>query len=434
MRRHGLMLAGLLFAVAVAAMIAHYLAKPTTLRVAAGPFGSDEVRLIAALVPVVQREKGSVRLKLTLADDGRAAAALLDEGKADLAVTRSDVALPRDGLTTLILKRSHAILVAYGDKGISKAADLRGRKIGVSAQAPEDQRLLELILAHYEALDGPAQIAPIPPDERIAALAEGRIDALFLLGSALDRRASDLIAALARGAGEKGLAFIPIREAAAIAARNPAVEASELVMGAFGGAPPRPPESHPSVSVTHRLMADRDLADDKVGELVRILLNARQQILADLPAAQGIEAPQTDKNAALPPHSGAAAFLDGEQETFFEKYGDWFYLGVMAVSLLGSGAAAMVGRMNSRRRHEAMAGLSRLIAIAGDARAAPDLRALQAIEAESDAILSAALRHTADGEIDEAGISAYRLAAEQAARAMAERRHALERVVDALPG
>mgnify|MGYP003344486219 CR=1 FL=1 len=47
---------------------------------------------------------------------------------------------------------------------------------------------------------------------------------------------------------------------------------------------------------------------------------------------QALETPATDKDAPLPVHAGAAAFIDGEQKTFFERYGDWFYLGVMGLS------------------------------------------------------------------------------------------------------
>ena len=117
MRRHGLMLAGFLLALASAALAFAWLSKPTQLRVAVGPLGSEDVRLLAGLVQAVQREKGSVRLRMTLVEDPRAAAAALDEGKAELAVARSDVALPNEGLTALTLRRSHAILIVKADRG-----------------------------------------------------------------------------------------------------------------------------------------------------------------------------------------------------------------------------------------------------------------------------------------------------------------------------
>jgi hypothetical protein len=81
------------------------------------------------------------------------------------------------------------------------------------------------------------------------------------------------------------------------------------------------------------------------------------------PSIQGLETPSTDKDAPLTVHSGAAAFIDGEQESFFERYGDWFYLAVMGLSMLGTGGAAILGRESAARRRRAMSGLDELLAL-----------------------------------------------------------------------
>jgi hypothetical protein len=38
-------------------------------------------------------------------------------------------------------------------------------------------------------------------------------------------------------------------------------------------------------------------------------------------------------------HRGAAAFFDGNERTFFDKYGDYFWFALLALSGLGSAAA-----------------------------------------------------------------------------------------------
>ena len=43
--------------------------------------------------------------------------------------------------------------------------------------------------------------------------------------------------------------------------------------------------------------------------------------------ASFVKAASTDKDAAIPVHPGAKVYYDGEEQTFFEKYGDWVYIG-----------------------------------------------------------------------------------------------------------
>jgi hypothetical protein len=284
-----------------------------------------------------------------------------------------------------------------------------------------------MILSHYELPSDAATIVPLDPHEPAVAMRDGRVDAVFAVEQTTSRPFLDRVAALARAAGPAGLAFIPIREAPAIAARNRAVEASDLVAGAFGGEPPRPAETIPTISVTFRLMAHRNAKDETIGDVARLLLAARQTLAGELPLVQGIETPSTDKNAPLAAHPGAAAYLDGETETFFEKYGDWFYLGVMALSILASAGAALLSRMNARRRAGVMAGLSRLVAILAEARAAESEAALAEAEREADAILADALQRAAAGDLDQAGLAAYHIAVNQAARAIQDQRRKLER-------
>src|SRR5690606_2457949 len=145
------------------------------------------------------------------------------------------------------------------------------------------------------------------------------------------------------------------------------------------------------------------LDDSWVGELVGAILSLRVTLAAELPAIQGLEAPKTDKDAPLAVHSGAAAFIDGEQETFFERYGDWFYLGVMALSLIGSGTAGLLGYGSSTRRKRGMADLDRLVVLLGAMRSAADEAELTAMEREADAILAGVLANYARGDIDSGG-------------------------------
>ncbi len=150
-------------------------------------------------------------------------------------------------------------------------------------------------------------------------------------------------------------------------------------------------------------MATPSLSENAAAELTRLILTQRTSLTNEVPAMQGIEAPNTAKDSPIPVHAGAAAYLDGTERTFFDRYGDWFYLGVMAFSLLGSGAAAMLSQMSTTRRRLSMQDLPRVVGMIAQAREAPDLATLGMLERDADAIVAAALRGFAEGRLDDSG-------------------------------
>src|SRR5947209_17614922 len=96
--------AGLLLFGAAAAGL--YLAlRPVTLRIAVGPPGSDDQKLIQALAQTFGRDKSHVRLAPITADGASESIALLAAGKADLAVARGDLEMPADAESVVILRK-----------------------------------------------------------------------------------------------------------------------------------------------------------------------------------------------------------------------------------------------------------------------------------------------------------------------------------------
>ena len=70
-----------------------------------------------------------------------------------------------------------------------------------------------------------------------------------------------------------------------------------------------------------------------------MLCKTKAKLVATLPQAGAIEAPDTDKGAALPVHPGAAASFDGDQISLLEHCETYCYLGRLVLSLLGLGSA-----------------------------------------------------------------------------------------------
>jgi TRAP transporter TAXI family solute receptor len=425
MGRRGFLVLAAMFALsAIVALSFHMATAPTVLRIAVGPIGSEDVRMAAAIVQSLNRERSSVRLKLVLTDGLKASAQKLDAGDAQLAIIRPDIGLALKGDTVLITRRFFPFFVSGRDRGIERIAELRGRKIGVVDNPAGNIDLLKNILSFYEVPLNEVTVIGLTPGEIAEAVSTRRVDAMFSVGALSARTATPGLTITRQAWGNEPV-FIPIREADALASRNRTIETGEIVRGAFGGDPPRPADPLPTISVTHRLVAETSLADTVVSELTRVILAQRASLANEVPSMQGIEAPDTARDSALPVHSGTIAFLDGTERSFFDRYGDWFYLGVMAMSLLGSVGAAMLSQITGTRRRAAMGGLSRLIAMLNEARGADSIETLSGLEREADGILAKALEDMSRQAIDDSGLAAYRLAMDQLGRAVGEQRRML---------
>jgi hypothetical protein len=261
--------------------------------------------------------------------------------------------------------------------------------------------------------------------EAAEALREGRVDAIFAVGALTGRSLNDVVTAVSRATGAPP-GFVPLPEAEAIAQRAPAYQSFEVVRGAFGGTPPRPADGFNTVSVTHRLLAHAETGDAEIAEFTRLLFVMRPVLSAEVPLANRIEEPDTAKGSSLPVHPGAAAYYDGETLSFFERYGDWFYLVVMVAGLGGSAVAGLVGRAANRTRTRTMGLLGDLLAIVHGARVAGSEADLDRLDRDADGILVQALTRAGEGVLDEGSLVAFQLGLDQARRAIAERRRWLE--------
>src|SRR4029079_16481143 len=122
----------------------------------------------------------------------------------------------------------------------------------------------------------------------------------------------------------------------AIAKKNPIYESEEIPASIFGSSPQRPEDKVDTVAINHLIIAPKTLSETAVAPLARQLFTNRQQLARELPIASQIEKPDTDKDAALPAHSGAAAYIDGNERTFLEKYTDYIWGLILVVSGIGS--------------------------------------------------------------------------------------------------
>jgi TRAP transporter TAXI family solute receptor len=420
-------LAGVLAIVGVLVGSYYFAMRPVTLRIAVGPGGSDDVKVVQTLTQAFAQTHGYVRLRPVQTDGAKASAEALADGKVDLAIIRGDLDVPKNAQAVATLRKNLVVLwvppPAKGKKTgpkITKIAQLAGRRIGVVGRTQANVNLLHVILHQYGLDPTKVEIVQFPAGEAIDAIRNQRADAYLAAGPVNSKITADSIAASVKDGGTP--TFLAIDSAAAIAQNHPVYESTEIPAGTFGGAPARPDDDVKTISFNHHIVARKGISESTIAAFTHQLFAARQQLLTELPLTAKIETPDTDKDAVIPVHPGAAAFVDGEEKTFLDKYSDFIWWGLMALSATGSIGAWFAGYLKKDERSNNSSLRERLLEMIAQARRSETTDELDTMQAEADNILRDTLHCFEDGAISEGSLTAFNIALEQFHHAVADRR------------
>jgi TRAP transporter TAXI family solute receptor len=429
--RHGpwLALAGGLAVLTVALALTYWAWQPATLRIAVGPPASEDSTLVAAVARALDAKGASVRLKLAETGGTPQSLDLLGAGKADLAVARGDLDMPAQTNSVAILRRNFVVLWAPAPrKGaarsrISEIAALSGRRIGVVGLGEANINLLHVILT--ESGVNPQKVTAIQfgTDHISDMTLDPSLDAFMMVGALNDKTISGTIAATTRLRGDPQ--FLPVEVSEAIAARHPLYESEEIPAGAFAAAPQRPDDKVETIAVNHLIVAPASLSEDTVAAFTRELFTVRPTLTTDLPNAAHIQQPDTDKDAALPAHPGAAAYIDGNERSFMDKYSDYIWGAVLLLSGLGSIAAWLRHYLRRRERSINTEHRKRLLAAISRVREVTSTDELAAMQCEADQALRETLACHEDGAIEDGDLAAFGLVLAQFHQAIVDRRAVL---------
>jgi TRAP transporter TAXI family solute receptor len=408
--------------------------RPATLRIAVGPSGSDDQNLIQALAQAFARDGSPVRLSLITTAGPVDSIAVLAAGKADLAVGRADEEMP-DGTASVAILRKN-VVVLWAPSGTPRKAtrkearskiktidDLAGHRVGVVGRTQVNATLFRVILTEAGINPDKVTIAQFNTDQIAEMVRDPSIDAFMTVGPLEGKLTSDALLATARIRGEP--TFLPIDVSEAIARKHPIYVSEEIPASSFSASPARPDDTIETIGVNHLIVAPKSLSEKTVGAFTRQLFAIRPSLARELPTAAKIEKPDTDKDAAVPAHPGAAAYIDGNERTFMEEYSDYIWGGILLFSVLGSGSAALrhyikrdERRLNTLHREKLLAAISLV-------RKINSLEELDVLQCEADDILRETLDCYDDGAIEAADLSAYALVLEQFHHAVVDRRTAI---------
>ena len=443
-RRNSLLLllaAGLLvFGVAAGGL--YYALQPVTLRIAVGPPDSDDQKLIQALAKAFALDRRQVRLAPIATSGAVESLAALGAGKADLAVARGDLDMPAAAETVAIVRKNFVVLwsasapAAKGSRRkpaatIKTIADLEGHRVGIIGRTPANVALLRVILTGSGVAADKVAVTQFGIHQIEEMARDPNLDAFMAVGPLDSRITADALAATARSRGEPQ--FLPVDVSETIALKHPLYESEEIPGSIFNAKPAWPDDKIDTISVNHLIVARKSLSETTIAALARQLFAIRHVLAGQVPGAAHIKKPDTDKDAELPVHAGVAAYIDGTERTFLDRYSDYFWFAILVLSGLGSGGAWLNHFLKGDEREENTAHRDQVLDLIPRAREAEAEEDLLALQREVDRVLREALAAFDDGAIEEEDLSALGLVLEQFQYAVADRRAAMGAIVPELP-
>lgn len=407
-----------LAAFALATVGLHIFLKPTILRIAVGPPDSDDEKLIKALAESFTKNRNTIRLEPVVTAGATESLKLFAEKNVDLAVARSDFDMPRYAEMVAIVRRDFAVLwsptsAVEGKRGhaITSIDDLQGRTIGILGRTQADVGLLRVVLTLSGVNPETVEIKQYATSEINQMARDESLDAFMTVGptnSAITISALEATASLRRPPK-----FLPIEVSAAIEQKHRVYQSEEIPGSMFKASPAWPENKLETISVSHVIVAQKSLSETVIASLTRQLVSSRHTLGRDTPAAAQIRKPDTDKDAALPVHRGAAAYVDGTEQTFLDRYSDYIWFALLGLSGVSS-AVAWLRKFLMRDEWEGLdAFRSKVSELTKRARTAESVSALETLYREAGALMNDFLDYYDDGIIESDDIVALNLSLQQ---------------------
>jgi TRAP transporter TAXI family solute receptor len=373
-----------------------YLARPTTVSVAVGSVDGDVSKVLQSLATKMAASNSPVRLKIIDKGTARAAAKAFSDGESDLAIVRSDLPGLSNARTLLLVTHGVVLIVVPPGSPITSIGDLKGKTVGVLG-GEINQRLAGVLTKEFDLGRVNMQFRDVPIGDAQQALAAKQVQALLLVVPVSEKYLA-LLRSMFPGTAKQKMGLIPIESAQAIATIAREYESYELPKGTIKGAPPIPEDDLTTLRVPFYLVAKKTMSDDLAGAITKTVMDSRRDLTGEFPLLATIGEPNTDKDAFIPVHPGAAAYFDGDQKTIFDKYGDQLFYGSMLLGGLMSILAATWNFMTAANpAPPEQRPLNRLYALTERIRRAGSEAELAEIEQCIDDIIQAELDKYAEG-------------------------------------
>jgi TRAP-type uncharacterized transport system substrate-binding protein len=402
-----------------------WLRNSETLIFAVGDANSLEARFAAKLATVLKNNSSTLRLKIVPHADSAKALARFDRRQADLAVLRTDAKVPPRARALAILEHDVVLLISPANKKIKSLAELKKKKIAVLADGDNSAGFVRNLLEISDGSDAASRVQMAPPnstlDKLFAPDGYGAVIAIAHASTIMKDKRYEQYAK--RG----GFTINAIDESKALARRNPGISEETLAKGTLSSAPPIPDDDLDTIGLQWLLVAQSRMSTTTAGELARTIYENKADLALEDGFASRIEPADTDKDAFIVAHQGAAEYINDDTKSFMDRYSDLLYLGAGALSVIGSIFAGLYAKVTRIAPEKASELATAILDIGERVAHAASLDALDALQNELEAILRGVVVGLRDGTISSDGLETFKLGYEFVRDEIGMRRESLKR-------
>jgi TRAP-type uncharacterized transport system substrate-binding protein len=403
-----------------------WLRNSETLIFAVGDANSLEARFAARLAAVLKNNASRLRLNIVPNADSAKALAQFDRRQADLAVLRTDAKVPPRARALAILEHDVVLLISPGAKKIKSLADLKKRKIAVLADGGDNAAaFVRSLLDISDSAEATSRVQTAPPnstlDKLLASGGYGAVVAIAHTSTMVKDKRYEQFAK--RG----GFTLNAIDESKALARRNPGISEETLATGMLSSSPAIPDDDLDTIGLQWLLVAQSKMSTGTAGDLARAIYENKAELALEDGFASKIEPADTDKDAFVVAHQGAAEYINDDTKSFMDRYSDLLYLGAGALGVIGSMFAGIYTNLTRIAPEKASELATAILDIGERMEHATSMEALDALQDELEAILRGAVIGLRDGTISTDGLDTFKLGYEFVRDELTMRRESLKR-------
>ena len=402
-----------------------WLKNSETLIFAVGDANSLEARFATKLAAVLKTNSSRLRLKMVPNADSARALVAFDRRQADLAVLRTDARVPPRARALAILEHDVLLLISPGSKKIKSLAELKKKKIAVLADGDNSAAFVRSVLEISDGPDGGSRVQMAPPNSTFEKLfAPGGYGAAIAIA-----HTSKIIKdkSYAQSARHGGFTLNAIDGAKALARKNPGISEETLATGMLSSSPAIPDDDLDTIGLQWLLVAQSRISSATAGDLARTIYENKAELALEDGFASRIEPADVDKDAFIVAHQGAAEYINDDTKSFMDRYSDLLYLGVAALSVIGSIFAGIYTKITRVAPEKAGQLATAILDIGERIEHADSLDSLEALQDELEAILRGAVIGLRDGTISSDGLDTFKLGYEFVRDEIGMRRESLKR-------
>jgi TRAP-type uncharacterized transport system substrate-binding protein len=401
-----------------------WLRNSETLVFATGDANGVEARFATRLAAMLKNTNSRLRLKIVSNPDNAKALAAFDRRQADLAVLRTDAKVPPRARALAILEHDVLLLISPGSKKIASLADLRKKKIAVLADGDNNLAFVRSMLDISDNADA-SRVQMAPPNSTLDKLfGSGGYGAVIALA-----HTSTLVKDKRYEQYAKHGAFTinKIDESKALTQRNPGITEETLSTGELSSSPEIPDDDLDTIGLQWLLVASSRMSATTAEDLARTIYENKAELALSDGFASRIEPADTDKDAFVVAHRGAADYINDSTKSFMERYSDVLYLGAAALSVIGSIFAGIYTSLTRVAPEKASELATAILDIGERIEHASSPDALETLQDELEGVLRGAVIGLRDGTISSDGLDTFKLGYELVREQISMRREHLKR-------